>query len=39
MSALSDVAAAMFAFAAYDMRHAALAHLGLNVTTILYRVL
>jgi hypothetical protein len=32
-------AAALFAFVAYDMRHAALAQLGLNLTTIRYRML
>jgi hypothetical protein len=32
-------AASLLAIVAYDMRHAALAHLGLNLTTILYRVL
>ena len=32
-------AGALLAFVAYDMRHAALAQLGLDLTTIVYRVL
>jgi hypothetical protein len=32
-------AGALLAFVAYDMRHAAIAQLGLDLTTIVYRVL